>query len=600
MVKHLLKVMLLAFLCQMAHSQVIPECADAIPICSNTPINGGANGFGTDDFNGASSSGCLERTLSGAIESNSGWYRFRTMASGQLGFNIGHDSTEDWDFALYRASDCNNLGDPIRCNFFDNSDFKSFIGVGEDPTGDANSVLYEDWIDVNPGEDYYLLINNFTNVNSGFSIQFTGNIFVTNPTDALDCSIVSNLLGPPVAACDGDSVLLDATTTGASAYEWYMDSGSGFGVISGATNPTFSVLNSALYRVVVTTPMETIVSDVQVAFNEVPITGPVVDEILCHTPDMVFDLAIKDMEVLGMQDPDSFVVSYHSSQADADMGVNPFPKAYAKSSGQETIYVRTSSLANPDCYDASVSFIFNAIETPQLTFDQEVTICNNTSGVVIGETMAYPGYTYMWSTGENTSSISVSQAGDYTLTVTNSFGGIDCTEDRTVQVRTSVLPVISDIEIEDFQSNNRVTILTNAEGNFEYRLDDDNYRSSNVFEDVQAGTHRVYMRDVHGCDELVEEIVVVGFSSSFSPNGDVLNETWHIEGLSVLNSPIISIYDRYGKLIKEMNEFSTGWDGNFNGRPLPSTDYWFKLSYIDTDGNRTYAKYLKNHFSLRR
>ena len=77
----------------------------------------------------------LERTTTGAIESNSAWYRFRTAASGRLGFNIWHNSNEDWDFALYRASDCASLGDPIRCNFFDNSDYKSFIGVGEDPTG---------------------------------------------------------------------------------------------------------------------------------------------------------------------------------------------------------------------------------------------------------------------------------------------------------------------------------------------------------------------------------------------------------------------------------------------------------------------------------
>ncbi|MEO9510608.1 MAG: T9SS type B sorting domain-containing protein [Flavobacteriaceae bacterium] len=600
MVRHLMKVMLLALFCQTGHSQVTPECADAVPICSNTPINGGANGYGIDDFNGASSSGCLERTISGAIESNSGWYRFRANASGQLGFNIGHDSTEDWDFALYRASDCNNLGDPIRCNFFDNSDFKSFIGVGEDPTGDENSVLYEDWIDVNPGEDYYLLINNFSNINSGFSIQFTGTVFATNPSDALDCSIVSNLLGSPVAACNGDTVVLDATTPGATTYEWYSDTGSGFALIAGAANPTFNVLNTAQYRVVVTTPTTSIVSDVQVAFNEIPVTGILMDEIMCHTPNMIFDLGIKDSEALGSQDPDSFIVSYHNSQTDADAGTNPLSKEYLKSTGQETIYVRTTSLTNSGCYDASESFVFNAIETPQPTFSEEVIICQDTSGVIIGETIANPGYAYLWSTGESTPNITVNQAGDYTVAITNSFGGITCISDRTVRVSTSILPAISDIEIEGFQSSNRVIVFTDLAGEFEYRLDDGVYQTSGVFEDVFPGMHTVYMRDVFGCGEVSENIVVVGFSASFSPNGDVLNETWHIDGLSVLNSPVITIYDRYGKLIKEMTEFSAGWDGSFNGKPLPSTDYWFKLSYIDTNGNRTYAKYLKNHFSLRR
>ena len=122
------------------------------------------------------------------------------------------------------------------------------MGVGEDPTGSTTTVLYEDWLQVEPGQDYYLLINNFSNTNSGFSIQFTGNIFNTNPLDALDCSIINNLLGPPQAACDNQNIVLDATTAGALAYNWYMDTGSGFLLIPGETNPTLNVTISAMYR----------------------------------------------------------------------------------------------------------------------------------------------------------------------------------------------------------------------------------------------------------------------------------------------------------------------------------------------------------------
>lgn len=600
MVKLIASITVFVFFCHMTYAQVTPDCGGAIPICRNTPVNGGTNGYGTDDFNGAGSSGCLEQTTSGFIESNSAWYRFRTSAAGQLGFNIGHDSSEDWDFALYRASSCNNLGEPVRCNFFDNSDFKSFIGVGEDPTGDMDSVHYEDWLQVNSGEDYYLFINNFSNVNSGFSIQFTGDIWVTNPTDALDCTIVNNLLGAPVAACEGDTVLLDATTSGATGYAWYNDVGNGFETIVGSTNPTLTVTTSAIYRVVVTTGTGNIVSDVQVGFNPVPSTGTMMDEVICHTPAMIFNLETKDMEALGAQNPDEFVISYHSSQTDAITGVNPLTKQYAKGSGPEVIYVRTTSLANPDCFDAAESFMFDAVETPQLTFDDEVIICENSTGTVIGETLPNPSYSYSWSNGELTPNITVSQEGEYTLTVTNSASGLNCEAQRTVVVRTSNLPVISDINIEDLQSNNTVTVLTDVVGDFEYSIDGGTFQSSNVFEGVSGGMHTVTMRDVLGCGEITENIVVVGFSPIFSPNGDVLNESWHIDGLSTLNEPIVTIYDRYGKLIKEMTEFSAGWDGSFNGRPLPSTDYWFKLSYIDNDGNRVYAKYLQSHFSLRR
>ncbi len=226
--KHLAIVLALAFFLGIfcISAQVSADCANAVPICSNTPVNGGTNGFESDDFNGAATSGCLEKTITDAIESNSAWYRFRTGASGQLGINIGINVSEDWDFALYKTSDCSDLGDHIRCNFFDNNDQNAFVGFGEDPTGTTENIQpacragrYEDWIQVAPGGDYYLLINNFSNSNSGFSIQFSGNIFVTNPNDALDCSIVSNLLGLPISACEGSTVVLDATTNNAVAYK---------------------------------------------------------------------------------------------------------------------------------------------------------------------------------------------------------------------------------------------------------------------------------------------------------------------------------------------------------------------------------------------
>jgi len=68
-----------------AVAQISPDCTTAVSICDNTPLNFGTSGFGMDDFNGASRTGCLETTTSGAIESNAAWYRFRTGAAGQLG-----------------------------------------------------------------------------------------------------------------------------------------------------------------------------------------------------------------------------------------------------------------------------------------------------------------------------------------------------------------------------------------------------------------------------------------------------------------------------------------------------------------------------------
>jgi gliding motility-associated-like protein len=582
------------------NAQVSNDCANAVPICSNTPINGGASGFGVDDFNGATSSGCLEATTTGAIESNSSWYRFRTNATGQLGFNIGHDASEDWDFALYLASDCNNLGDPIRCNFFDNRDENQYIGVGMDPTGNTDSLQYEDWITVEPGQDYYLLINNFTSSDSGFSIQFTGDIFQSNPNDALDCSIISNLLGAPITACENETVVLDATTANTVSYSWYRDIGSGFQLIPSQSGATLTTNLSALYRVEVVTTTETIISDVQVAFSLAPIAETVEDEVVCSSVDVPYDLSQKDAEALGSQDPNLFVVSYYSSLSDAQTGINGLPKSYPKMEGTETIYVRISSLENPSCYDASESFELTGIAAPILGIDQQIFLCEDGSTATIGQATSNPNYEYSWNTGDTTPFITVSEAGVYVLTATTSQGSVYCVRTRTIEVIMSISPEISTVNIEGFSFSSTVIVNTEVEGDFEYRLDNGEFQAEGTFEDVLPGNHTVYMRDINGCGVVTEEIAVVGYFAYFSPNGDGINDNWHIEGMEYLNEPVVSIYNRYGKLIKQLNNNDASWDGTFSGQQMPESDYWFKLSYVDDNGTRLVDKFLQKNFALHR
>ena len=55
----------------------------------------------------------------------------------------------------------------------------------------------------------------------------------------------------------------------------------------------------------------------------------------------------------------------------------------------------------------------------------------------------------------------------------------------------------------------------------------------------------------------------------------------------------IMIFDRYGKLLKELNPLGEGWDGTFNGELLPVSDYWFTVQLQD-------GRLFKNHFTLKR
>ena len=90
---------------------------------------------------------------------------------------------------------------------------------------------------------------------------------------------------------------------------------------------------------------------------------------------------------------------------------------------------------------------------------------------------------------------------------------------------------------------------------------------------------------------------MINYPKFFTPNGDGFHETWNIPNLKITNpnAPIF-IFDRFGKLIKQITPTTDGWNGTFNGQPLPATDYWFTVDYTEKGA----SKIFKSHFALKR
>ncbi|RMB63812.1 hypothetical protein EAX61_00005, partial [Dokdonia sinensis] len=56
-----------------------------------------------------------------------------------------------------------------------------------------------------------------------------------------------------------------------------------------------------------------------------------------------------------------------------------------------------------------------------------------------------------------------------------------------------------------------------------------------------------------------------------------------------------------GKLLKQLSPTSPGWNGTFNGQPMPSNDYWFRVEYNEADENgELIKKEFSGHFALKR
>ncbi len=165
-------------------------------------------------------------------------------------------------------------------------------------------------------------------------------------------------------------------------------------------------------------------------------------------------------------------------------------------------------------------------------------------------------------------------------------------------VNTQILSTVDYVVTNYFADDQNVTVFTAPPGNYLYQLDNNTILTSNVIHNVSSGYHTITVYDPYGCSDpiTVVDIFVVNYPHFFTPNGDGVNDLWNIYDLAFELDARIFIFDRYGKLIKEISPAGEGWDGTYNGQPLPSTDYWFSIDYRENSVPRTF----KAHFSLKR
>ncbi|MEW5677212.1 T9SS type B sorting domain-containing protein, partial [Flavobacterium enshiense] len=168
-------------------------------------------------------------------------------------------------------------------------------------------------------------------------------------------------------------------------------------------------------------------------------------------------------------------------------------------------------------------------------------------------------------------------------------------EGHTVGTIASLIPSVA------FDENGSITVvMTGGTGGYLYALSPSGpWQESNVFTNLSTGNvYTVYVTDENGCTSDSQSIYLIGYPHFFTPNGDGANDTWNIWDLEDQPSAEIHIFDRYGKLIKQITPAGGGWDGTFNGEPLPSTDYWFTVKFIDPANQA--ERVFKAHFSMKR
>ncbi len=205
------------------------DCVNATVVCNDGNITFNPQGAGLDDFaNPNNNSGCLATG-----EHSSAWYYFEINAAAppnqSLGFTINPTggAGQDYDFALFGPDvPCSNLGNPIRCSYAGpGCAFCPQTGLGmgtTDQTEGAGGDGFVSEITVQPGQGYFLLVDNFSNNGVGFDLSWTG-----DAADDLNCiadppcGLIAEAGNAATGCADGSAFSLNGSAIGNSGNETY-------------------------------------------------------------------------------------------------------------------------------------------------------------------------------------------------------------------------------------------------------------------------------------------------------------------------------------------------------------------------------------------
>ncbi|MCB9274757.1 MAG: gliding motility-associated C-terminal domain-containing protein [Lewinellaceae bacterium] len=410
-------------------AQASADCLGAIVLCSDTTVHITGNSIGEGDFvNPNNDPGCLE-----TIETRGRWFYF------EFEDNMPPNSTlefvltaleafpPDYDFALYGPDvPCDSLGEPVRCSF------AWFVAGPATGLASGYSDLSESFdsdgflapLQVQPGEGYYLFINDFWGESAGFDFDFGGSAAdYLNCNANPNCSIMTANAGPDSTVCSGDVPyqLIGSTThgTGFETYTW-----------RGANGEESFLNDPNIAQPTITFPdnfSDTIVYILEVQNGD------------CVHSDTL-QLVVLPTPVLAVAGPDSIC-----SGAMATLDVGAGFDSYLWSTGDT---LSSISVSSGGLYTVLVTGAGNAcsiidtlevveLANPQLQLSGDTAYCAGQSAH-LSSGQLYPAM--LWSTGDTIQDIVASTPGNYSLTVTDANG---CSASDTVFITELPLPQVS-------------------------------------------------------------------------------------------------------------------------------------------------------------
>ena len=115
-----------------------------------------------------------------------------------------------------------------------------------------------------------------------------------------------------------------------------------------------------------------------------------------------------------------------------------------------------------------------------------------------------------------------------------------------------------------------LAIFIGPSGNFQAGL---TQGDMDIYVIDQCGAEGTFNVSVIACDTEIPNV--------FSPNGDSMNDFFRIPGIEGFPNSKLEIYNRWGNVIYQSNDYGGGWDGRINNEPVADGTYYYILRRSD-------------------
>ena len=481
-------------------------------------------------------------------------------------------STCSFDVEIFETPDLTSEVDNVTCFGFDNGEIRLTMIAGEAP------FTFE-WD--NDEED-----QNLTNLSPG--------IYTVKVIDANECTTSQTFEITQPDELNVEGVVSDVLCYGAANGSIGVEVSGGFGSYSfewdnGETTQNISNLEAGTYELTVR------------------------DENLCE---LIIPFTVSQ--------PDSMYATYSVENATCGAsngnvliehfgGVPPYSYKWSNETTEKNLsnvasgeYVLVITDGNECTYEVTVEVGSDSNLTATVVVS-DATCYGRSDGtaVAIVDAGAAP-YSYLWSNGETTPKINELAAGEYTVTIRDAFEcekvvSFEVFEPELIDIVLTSPDQGNGFNVTPFGSSNG-TITSDVIGGTEpYEYDWTTGDSTPNITGLSAGTYTLLVTDKNGCISresiTLNQPDMLEMPSGISPNNDGKNDYFVIRGVEAYPENEITIFNRWGNLVYQKNNYANEWEGQNNkGEPLPDGTYFVVFHAFTPDG----AKTLKGYVDLRR